>query len=172
MNRKPTGFSLVEVLVALAIVSILSSVASPSLKSLFLHTRSKSNIGSIQQVIQLARNHAVSYGTRVTVCPIEANQCVNDWQNGFTVFTDGGQSNSLEGNDTVLFVMGPFNEEDISYYNRKSIRFQPDGLASGTNGTFRYCPGSFNSPYSKAVIVNQSGRIRFSKDKSIECKQT
>ncbi|MCC4831161.1 GspH/FimT family pseudopilin [Shewanella sp. 10N.7] len=171
MKKPIKGFNLIEVIVTLSITSILSAITVPYLSTVLNHARSDSNIRSIQQLIQLGRNHAISFSTRVTICPVEENQCINDWQQGFTIFTDGGESNVISGNDKIIYQKTAFNEEDIVYYNRKAIRFQPDGLASGTNGTFRYCPESFDSPYSKAVIVNQSGRIRFSRKNKIECKQ-
>ncbi|PMG31455.1 general secretion pathway protein GspH [Shewanella sp. 10N.286.52.C2] len=171
MNTQLKGFNLIEVMVAVSIASIISTMAAPSLNNLINHARSKSNIRSIQQLIQLARNHAISLNARVTVCPIENNQCTNNWQQGFTIFIDGGESNIINTGDHILHIAPAFNPNDIVYYNRKAIIFQPDGLASGTNGTFRYCPEIYNSPFSKAVIVNQSGRIRFSRKNKIECKQ-
>jgi type IV fimbrial biogenesis protein FimT len=167
--KQPYGFTLIELMVTLAIAIILISVAAPSLSSFYDAYRAKSSILVIQQALQYGRNAAISYGVRVTVCPVKLNRCDNDWQNGLTVFTDAGDKNQLDGSDTVILQTSPFNTKDIVSYNRAAIRFKPDGLASGTNGTLRYCPSSATSPYSKAIIVNQAGRVRFSTDESIHC---
>jgi type IV fimbrial biogenesis protein FimT len=169
MYANNQGFNLVELLTGLMIFLLLSLIASPSLKSFILSTRADSNIRTIQQTLILARNMAISYGTRVTVCPIEDNKCSTNWQDGLSVFTDAGQKNQLDGGDTILHVTGQFNDKDFVLYNRPAIRFQADGLASGTNGTFKYCPEEFDSPYSKALVVNQAGRVRFSTKKVIKC---
>ncbi|MCL1056986.1 GspH/FimT family pseudopilin [Shewanella gelidimarina] len=165
------GFSLVELMVTLTVATILMSITLPNLSSLYEAQRANSSIRVIQQTLQYGRNAAISYGVRVTVCPVKDNQCDSDWRNGLTVFTDTGDKNQLDGNDAVLLQTASFNSKDIVSYNRSAVRFQPDGLASGTNGTLRYCPGSASSPYSKAVIVNQAGRVRFSKMKNINCSK-
>ncbi|MBB1428274.1 MULTISPECIES: GspH/FimT family pseudopilin [unclassified Shewanella] len=164
------GFGLIEVIVTTLVVMLMSLIAIPSFKSVNEQVRVKSNIITIQQSLQFARNMAINYGRRVTVCNLEDNNCTKQWHKGFTVFLDGSQKNELSVDDIILLQVPSFNENDFVYYNRTSVRFQPDGLASGTNGTFRYCPNSIDSPYSKAVIINQSGRVRFSK-KKVTCKK-
>ncbi|RPA63881.1 general secretion pathway protein GspH [Shewanella frigidimarina] len=164
------GFGLIEVIVTTLVVMLMSLIAIPSFSSLTEQIRARSNIQVIQQTIQLGRNMAISYGSRVTVCPLIKNLCSSDWSIGLSVFIDRGQKNQLDGSDSLLQQTAPFHESDFINYNRPAIRFQPDGLASGTNGTLTYCPGKFDSKYSKAVIVNQAGRVRMSKKKNIKCK--
>ncbi|MGS0726923.1 GspH/FimT family pseudopilin, partial [Shewanella sp. 0m-11] len=156
MYYKSSGFTLVELMVTLVVATILTVIAVPSFNSIYAGVRSDSNIRKIQQSIQMARNHAVAYGSRVTVCPLTAHACGNDWQGNISIFTDSGQSNIIDGNDKIIYQIGPFNSKDYISYNRSAIRFQPEGLASGTNGTLKYCPDSANSEYSRAIIVSQS----------------
>ncbi|SQH75673.1 Prepilin-type N-terminal cleavage/methylation domain-containing protein [Shewanella benthica] len=163
------GFTLVELMTILVISTSLISIAVPNFNSLYDHFRADSSIRVIQQTLQMARNTAISYGVRVTVCPITENECSEDWTIGITVFIDSGASNVIDGQDEILFKTARFYHNDFVTYNRSAIRFQADGLASGTNGTLKYCPSSTMSQYSKAVIINQSGRIRFSKADIIEC---
>ncbi|PKG80344.1 general secretion pathway protein GspH [Shewanella sp. Actino-trap-3] len=164
------GFSLIELIVTMLIATLISLIAIPSFTALIEQVRASSNIKVIQQTIQLGRNMAISYGSRVTICPLVDNLCSSDWSIGLSVFIDHGQKNQLDASDRLLQQTSPFHENDYIDYNRPAIRFQPDGLASGTNGTLTYCPGSVDSPYSKAVIVNQAGRVRMSNKKNIECK--
>ncbi|PKH31839.1 GspH/FimT family pseudopilin [Shewanella sp. ALD9] len=164
------GFNLIELMTTLSIFSLLTLIALPSMLAINQNVRANSNIRLIQNTLSFARNTAINYGTRVTVCPISSGKCNTDWSIGLTVFIDSGQKNVIDGNDILLRETNEFNENDIIQYNRKSIRFQPDGLASGTNGTLVYCPDDINNQYSKAVIINQAGRIRFSKKKNIVCK--
>ncbi|MFT5788197.1 MAG: type IV fimbrial biogenesis protein FimT [Shewanella sp.] len=169
MNKQQTGFTLIELVVTLAISTILMTIAVPSFTSLYAYIRADINIRKIQQSIQLARNHAITYGMRVTVCPIESQRCSTNWHENISVFTDTGQSNIIDGNDRLVYSLGPFNRQDLIVFNRASIKFQPDGLAAGSNGTLKYCPDSILSSYAKAIVINRSGRSRFSSSKSINC---
>jgi len=164
-----TGFTLIELMTTLVVAMVLTGIAAPSLTDLNVSYRAKSGITTIQQTLQLARNQAISYGGRVTACPIENNRCVRDWKIGITVFIDSGESNIIDGADEIIFATSPFHRDDIIIYNRLAVRFQPDGLASGTNGTLKYCPISSDNKHSKAVIINQAGRIRFSTQDNIKC---
>ena len=170
LPRHNTGFNLVELMTTITITSLLSVIAFPSFNAIQLQSRVDSNIRTIQSSMQFARNMAISYGTRVTVCPLDQGKCSNNWQAGFSIFSDAMPTNQLDAQDVILREMGPFHRLDIIQYNRPALRFQPDGLASGTNGTFTYCPETFDSPYSKALIINQAGRVRFSTMKNIACK--
>jgi type IV fimbrial biogenesis protein FimT len=73
------GFSLIEVIVTTLIAAIMSLIAIPSFSGVIEQVRAKSNIQVIQQTIQLGRNMAISYGSRVTVCPLIDNLCSADW---------------------------------------------------------------------------------------------
>lgn len=167
--KKYHGFNLIELMVTLVVATILIGIAAPSLSNLYDAQRANSAIREIQQTLQFGRNAAISYGLRVTICPLKDNQCDDNWQNGLTVFTDSGVLNQLDNSDQLLLTTGPFNSNDSVTYNRDAIRFLPDGLASGTNGTLIYCPRSTDNPNARAVIVNQAGRVRFSNKKDINC---
>lgn len=163
------GFTLVECISTLAISTILISVGVPQFNSLYEYFRSDTSIRRVQQSLQLARNYAINYSIRVTVCPIEEGRCSKDWRIGLTIFTDQGEKNQIDGDDRIIFKTNSFDSRDFITYNRSAIRFQPTGLASGTNGTLRYCPSKVDSEHSSALIVNQAGRVRFSKKKVITC---
>lgn len=167
--RTHNGFTLIELMTTLVVVMILTTIVTPSMIDLNISYRAKSAIKMIQQTFQLARNQAISYGSRVTACPVNNNRCVADWKIGITVFTDRGELNVIDGADEIIFMTSPFHSDDIISYNRLSVRFQPDGLASGTNGTLKYCPLSSDNKHSKAIIVNQAGRVRFSTKNNINC---
>lgn len=168
--KKINGLTLVELVVTLVIATILIGFGVPSSKSLYEHTRADSQIRKLQQSLTYARNQAISYGAKVTMCPLQNGRCHKDWQNGYSIFLDSFPTSSFDSNDTLIFKSQAFTEEDTVIYNRLAIRFQPEGLASGTNGTLKYCPGNASSEYSRAVIISQSGRVRYSKDKAIVCE--
>ena len=169
MNSHRKGFSLIELMTSLSILTILLTGGIPSLTDVYTQYRADSSIRIIQQTLQFARNQAITLNRTVTACAVIDEKCVQNWQVGLTVFIDTNSNNQLDDSDKILYMTNAFDSKDTVKYNRTSIRFRPDGLASGTNGTLKYCPSSATSPYSRAVIVNQAGRVRFSTEKSIRC---
>lgn len=169
MNFHRKGFSLIELMTSLSILTILLTGGIPSLTDFYTQHRADSSIRIIQQTLQFARNQAITLNRTVTACAVIDEKCVQNWQVGLTVFIDTNSNNQLDDSDKKLYITNAFDPKDTVKYNRTAIRFQPDGLASGTNGTLKYCPSSATSPYSRAVVINQAGRVRFSTDDNINC---
>ncbi|MCL1056985.1 GspH/FimT family pseudopilin [Shewanella gelidimarina] len=170
MNYRRSGFTLVEVMVTLAIATILLAVAAPSLTSLYESSRADSEIRRIHQALQLARNHAISYGTRVTVCPTTGGACGTDWIGGFRVFTDGSTADNFDGDDIVIKEISGFNNKDFISFSGSAISFSPDGLlpTNSTAETISYCPAAKDNSNSKSATISTSGRISFD-DTAVNC---
>lgn len=170
MKTHQNGFSLIELFTTLSISTLLLTIGAPAYTDITDHFRADSNIKTVQQTFAFARNTAINYGYRVTACPLVNGQCTDNWQQGISVFTDSGAAETLDLNDKVIMIIDEFDNKDFIKYNRNSVRFQPDGLASGSNGTFKYCPRTLDNKNSKAIVVNQAGRVRLSTAKNIDCK--
>ena len=162
MLKKEFGFTLIELMVTVVVAMILVAVGAPALNSLYEGSRSDSGIRKIQQSLMFARSQAVSYGSRVTVCPMVSNACSGHWIDGFTIFIDNGAVNVIDGADQVIRVIDSFNSSDFVTVSANAVSFTPDGLVP-TNAaiTFTYCPGSVSNDQSTGAEVSVSGRIRF-----------
>ncbi|QYJ78069.1 GspH/FimT family pseudopilin [Shewanella acanthi] len=169
MNRLSYGFTLIELLVTITVAAILLAIGIPSLVDFYTRYRADSNVKQIQQTLMFARNHAISLGRKVSVCALVESKCSYNWQVGVSVFIDANENNQFDGDDSLLNVINAFSSQDTVSSNRIVFRFRADGLASGTNGTIKYCPSDAKSPYSKSVIVNQAGRARISTANDVTC---
>lgn len=148
------GFTLVELMVTIAVAAILLAIGVPSLTSLYEGTRSTNEIRKISDVFAFARNQAVNYGATVTVCPYAASPCGTDWNKGFSVYIDNGGEN-------VLKVIDSFNEHDVISLSGpadKKVDFTPDGLVS-VETSIIYCSNG-KSDGSKSLKISTSGLIR------------
>lgn len=154
MQNKITGFTLVELMVTIAVAAILLTIGIPSLVSLYEGMRVNNNITKIHDIMVFARNQAVSYGTTVNACPFAtATTCgtSTDWSKGIRVYVVSG------GADKELRVIDNFHSSD-KVKGPSTITFSPDGLSSG--GQLIYCPGG-KTAESKGVIVNGGGIISY-----------
>lgn len=152
MQNKMTGFTLVELMVTIAVAAILLTIGVPSLVSLYEGMRVNNNITKIHDIMVFARNQAVSYGTTVNVCPFAtATSCgtSTDWSKGIRVYI---------GTDKELRAIDGFHSSDKITGTVDSLTFSADGLSSG--GTLIYCPGG-KTAESKGVIVNVGGIISY-----------
>lgn len=73
------GFSMVELMVVVAIVAVLASVAAPSFRSLIADQRVKAAAGELHASLTLARSEAMKRSASVTLAP-KSSSWVNGWQ--------------------------------------------------------------------------------------------
>lgn len=88
-----TGFTLTELMVAVAIVAVLVAVATPSLRDLLANERASSTANDLLAALQQARSEAVRYSRPAELCPLDPDPgkpptCGNDWSQGWIVRVD------------------------------------------------------------------------------------
>lgn len=86
-----SGFTLIELMVTLAIAGILITVAAPSLQKLIKTNRVQTEASGFVGDLILARTEAVKRGQNVSVCvSSDGTKCLttNTWQSGWIVFSD------------------------------------------------------------------------------------
>jgi type IV fimbrial biogenesis protein FimT len=133
-----SGFSLMEMLIVIAIVAILLALGVPSFKYVTQSNRSTSEINSLLASLQLARAEAIKEGQKVSVCPsTDGVTClvgVSDWQSGWIIFSDidaatpGVYTNPP---DFLVRVQTSFTSVDTlqSDWNVSVITFSREGFA-------------------------------------------
>ena len=167
MNRfaLPRGFTIVELMVTLAIAAILLAVAVPSF-TLFAQKRAISQkTVQVRNALELARGLALSQRQVWTVCTVDAsNSCVSSAGLRLLVFRDD--------NDDKDFNTGEMLHQDIdidsieleiSASGRPYIRFARSGEAL-ESGNIEVCSTNQAVDYGRQAIVFRSGRIRLSND--------
>jgi type IV fimbrial biogenesis protein FimT len=162
--RDEHGFTLIEMIVALAVVSLLVGIGAPATSRLVASMRTTSALSEITGALAVGRMEAIRRNAPVTVCPsTDGRTCRSDgdWRTGWIVFDDHSRTGRPASVAAIIRAEdGDTRGLDIrATAGRRHIRFQPDGWSSGTNVTIRLCDEA-RERYLGAVIVNNAGRVR------------
>lgn len=89
--RHARGFTLIEMIVTLAVLAIAVAIAIPSFTTQIRNNQSRALGEEFGAALSFARSEAVKRGQLVSICASDAAQtnCANDWTNGWLVFVDG-----------------------------------------------------------------------------------
>lgn len=167
LDCKQSAFTLIELLVIVAIISILAMIALPNFHG-FQEQQEVSQLHAlIRQHVQLAKNTAKVYQSRVVICSSSnMTQCENDqWNSGILVFSDLNNNKRIDSSERVHQV----TQTNLKYGSLKwdggatsphTVTFQGDtGLPLGSPGSFYYC--SFkNSDHHRRIPISPMGHTR------------
>jgi type IV fimbrial biogenesis protein FimT len=108
-----TGFSVVELMIIVAIVAIVATIALPSFNELIVQNRLSSQANELVAGVSLARTAAIESNSGGGFCPANASQsgCGGSWQNGWLAWADAN-GNGAADPDEVLSV-GTINQKDL-----------------------------------------------------------
>ncbi|MCB4361260.1 GspH/FimT family pseudopilin [Quatrionicoccus australiensis] len=135
----PSGFSLVELMVTIAILAILAMMAAPSMQGQIASSRVTAATNDLLTTLAHARSEAVRRGITVTVTATGG-----DWKNGWTS-TAGSSAGAQAG--------------DIQFNNAISIvAFASDGTSANT-GTIAVSSTSTYTSKAKSIQILGSGKV-------------
>ena len=147
------GFTLVELLITIAIAAILAAVALPSFKDLFTSERITSSANNVMAQVTYLRSEALKTGYSVMFCrSSNGTSCagkvtsatVTDWSSGYLAFvvnTPILASDSLpRETDTLVLVNEAIAGSKLYFSHGDQLLIANNGLQSMVN--FYSCPES------------------------------
>ena len=169
MRRRYAGFTLIELIITMAVLAICAGVALPSLRSFMEQQRTLAAISSLTSHMSLARMAAVTRNQRTVLCPSRnGNSCEagTDWSTGWMLFLDEDGNRQPDSGDEVLRMdLEPTSRHlrVVSTVGRQQLRYLPDGSSAGSNLTISICNKA--GDVLGRVIVNNMGRPRSERPK-------
>jgi type IV fimbrial biogenesis protein FimT len=164
MRRHHRGFTLAELVVTVAVLGITLALALPSLRLLRERAHALDALHGLTTSLAAARMAAVARGRPVSVCPsADGLHCRTDliWDEGWLVFVDADRSGQPAGPGAILHhVQRAAADLPVrATAGRHRVRYQPDGMAGGSNISLSLCRRSDGRLVGQ-VVVNLAGRIR------------
>jgi len=172
------GFTLIELMVTLAVAAVLAMLAAPSIRDFIVRSQ-MTNLGNeFNSTILKARNEAVNRNTCVTVCMSSsaANAspaCTTsgtDWQVGWIAFLNPSCDTGLNKPDDDINMLLARPAGDPTYllqtqHSRKKLTFNPRG-APGLGGAGRFdliydtVGNAMTTKYGFNICLDSLGRTR------------
>jgi len=157
LAKTQVGFTLLELLVSLAVLVVLLSFAVSSLLGLQQELRLREQASRVMSAVWLARGLALRTGSNVTLCPSAGSQCGEHDAKGLAVVDDAQR------------VIRYFpTRHGVKMYNRLGtgpqtaiVRWDLQGLGS-RNLTYSLCATGAERNWS--VVLNRLGRPRLVAD--------
>ena len=162
------GLTLIELLVALAIVGVTLSSSLPQWGGFLAERGLRDRADALMQALLQARSEAIKRGTRVDVCPAAGDACAEapaGWEAGWIVFADLDRNGGRDASDTVIAreraappgvtIRGNRPVADYVSYTSLGQARRIDGALQ--MGSFTVCrPGLVG----RKVVLASSGRVR------------
>lgn len=173
--RFSQGVTLIELLVALSVLSILLSVGVPSFSQFSINAELTNNANAIFSHLALARSEAIKRDGRVVLCKsADGLTCAGSgsWSQGWLVFSDTNNDVTVDSDEQIITTMPalPAGYDFSGNSNLDSyISFDAQGAAKLTSGaiqagTLTLCPPTpAVEGNGRQVVLSGSGRSRIVK---------
>ncbi|MEE2982367.1 MAG: GspH/FimT family pseudopilin [Pseudomonadota bacterium] len=160
-NQRQSGFSLIELLITIAVAAIVLGVGVPNFVSLVRSNRTVTEVNNLVAAIHLARSEAVGRGIEVRIAPQDpvaatgacVDPCISGWVSGWIVGIDlNGNRNFTDPGDTVLRI---FEAVDSLQFTDSpaSIEFTPLGGVAAL-ASFTIVPAHCNDTNNRQRVLN------------------
>ena len=150
--RRSHAFTLLELLVTLALLALLTSLAAPPMARLVADQQLSSQANSWLGLALYARQEAMRQGRPVQLCQWRDNRCISDNHTPWSVLPI-----TADSDQDILRSLQLSGRAIRQHSNRRRYVFHPRGHA--TNGNLTLCD-SQSRVQARRVVLNMAGRPR------------
>lgn len=169
MNTRPqSGFTLIELMVALALGIILMTMAVPSFYSTIQNNRATTKANEFLADLYFTRSEAIKQARTATICrSTNGTACTGSgsaWETGWLVWVDGDGNGTMASTEIVRVHEALSNATlsgKLGGADAPSIQYLSSGFraaAPAGNMTFTLTSTGCKGNQTRAITIIQSGR--------------
>ncbi|MEP6907358.1 MAG: GspH/FimT family pseudopilin [Pseudoxanthomonas sp.] len=158
-RRHVSGFTLVELMVVIAIAAILLTVALPSFQAVLRSNRLATTSNELLTSLSLARSEGIRSTRGGGVCAsASGTACDGNWNNGWLVWTETDGNGAFDAGETVVrYSQGKAQLLLSAVAN--TVAFDARGRAIGGGTDIQLTPAGVSTPV-RCVSVGVTGQTR------------
>ncbi len=180
---------MIELMVVIAIVAILTTLAAPSFKQLIQSNSMSSTVNAFLADLRFARSEAIRRGGSVMMCRSDAPEIAdptcgsgdgpggNGWVSGWIVFQNLNNGSTRSSDEPLLRVQGPITSlnsimERGGGSSSTKFKFTATGrLLNVSSATTLQFGGNdtFSNEVQRVVCVSLGGRARIAGNGTTDC---
>lgn len=159
---KAVGTTLVELLAALAVLTVLATLAAPTFRTVQLNSRRAAAVNGLLHTLFLARSEAIKRGEVVSVCHSSDGQRCDPgliWSSGWIAFANRDRDDPPVRDPEEALIASSSGWPGLTITsNRPAYSFRPMAQAV-VNGTILFCDAR-GGAQARAIIISHTGRPR------------
>jgi type IV fimbrial biogenesis protein FimT len=162
--RTHTGFTLIELMVTVAIAALLLTVAIPSFRSILQNSRLATQANEFVTATTLARSEASRRSVSVFVTALDASTATNEWGPGWRVWVDlDGDGSYDAGEELRTFAALPAGMTLDSTGGVSQYEFRATGFLAGGTDTLQLRIPNCTGEAARDIQLIATGRANVSR---------
>lgn len=161
-NLRQSGFTLLELVVTIAIAGILLSLAVPGFSNLIQNNRQVSHTNEFVASMHLTRSEAVKRGQVVRMTAADASDSSNEWGPGWSVWVDLNSDSTMDAGEQLRAAIDLTDNITLdSTGDVGEYRYNADGslAVAGANDDMDICDSSRSGETRRRISTSANGRI-------------
>jgi len=164
MSKKARAFTLLEILLGIALLGILASMATPAFLHLYQNDLAEGVANKLVAVMNFARHKAARENKVVVLCKsADARFCGGQWKQGGILFVDKNHNQQRDFDEELLYVLSALPPSlDLKWESNLSLdylRFPTQFDGKYQNGTFKIFSRK-TKEILRSVVISRAGLIK------------
>ena len=174
------GFTLLELVVLIALAGVLTAIGIPSFKAMMVSNEVTGVTNDLMASLKRARGEAMSLGRDVIVCSstdgLQCSGAAGNWSRGWLIYVDrDGNGQVNEANNELIWVKlldttSQLTVTPDAIFDTRVVFSFKGNLAAGVAGGFQICSGYAADGFPRRDInISVAGEATLTKVLTVQC---